>query len=247
MKPVFYWLLGDRAARLLVATWNWLWSIPVEKGGKVAMRSAEVSVQEMQQQVAQLTQAVAQVQGAYTHARRQLEQKLEEQRAAEAQAQLAQANGNSAAARMAMTRAIVVERSLPALHTQVQRAEAFAQAHQAKLDRERQKLEAYKIEVQNLKAITEVNDALRSIASISREFDIGSAQGSFADAKTAIERENLKAEAIADLADNPTERLQTELDALTLDEEITRRLQSLKPSPSEEASSRWCPPSSNQP
>ncbi|BAZ15604.1 PspA/IM30 family protein [Calothrix sp. NIES-4071] len=48
MKKAIYWLMGERAGRTIVGTWNWLWGIPVEQGGKVAVAVAEESLQSMQ-------------------------------------------------------------------------------------------------------------------------------------------------------------------------------------------------------
>ena len=40
-KKFVYWLLGEKAGCTVVGTWNWLWGIPVEAGGKVAVSVAE--------------------------------------------------------------------------------------------------------------------------------------------------------------------------------------------------------------
>ncbi|NJK73671.1 MAG: PspA/IM30 family protein, partial [Microcoleus sp. SU_5_6] len=44
MKKAVYWLMGDKAGRTLVGVWNWLWGIPVESGGQVAVEVAEESL-----------------------------------------------------------------------------------------------------------------------------------------------------------------------------------------------------------
>lgn len=41
MKKAIYWVMGERAGRTIVGTWNWLWGMPVESGGKVAVAVAE--------------------------------------------------------------------------------------------------------------------------------------------------------------------------------------------------------------
>ena len=43
-KKVTYWLLGETAGRTSVATWKWLWGLPVESGGKIAENVAKESV-----------------------------------------------------------------------------------------------------------------------------------------------------------------------------------------------------------
>ncbi|MGB3557616.1 MAG: hypothetical protein WBA24_03655, partial [Geitlerinemataceae cyanobacterium] len=59
MKRAIYWLMGEKAGRTIVGTWNWLWGIPVESGGKGAGAVAEESLRSMQESVQRLTQAVS--------------------------------------------------------------------------------------------------------------------------------------------------------------------------------------------
>ncbi len=105
MKKLIYWFMGDRAARLLVGTWNWLWGLPIQSGGKIAVEVAEESLRSMQASVAQLMQSVAKVKAAYEQAKEKYEIKKREFQQAEKQAILAHHNGNEEAARLAMSKA----------------------------------------------------------------------------------------------------------------------------------------------
>ena len=69
MRGFIDWLMGDRAGRVIVGSWRWLWGLPVESGGKVAVAVAEESLQSMQGLVQQLAKAVAQQVGADDRAR----------------------------------------------------------------------------------------------------------------------------------------------------------------------------------
>jgi phage shock protein A len=104
-------------------------------------------------------------------------------------------------------------------------------AHQGKLQRERQKLESYKVQMQNLKALAEVNEALAEIARVNTELSTESARNQFEAAQAAIERRHGQVNALAELAENPTEKLEAELNRLTLDDEVTRRLQRMQQTP----------------
>ncbi|MGB8700915.1 MAG: PspA/IM30 family protein, partial [Thermosynechococcaceae cyanobacterium] len=227
MKKVIYWLMGEKAGRTIVGTWNWLWGIPVESGGKVAVAVAEESLQSMQESVQKLAQAVAMQVGAYERAKKKYESKVQELKQFEKQAAIAQRSGNADAARMAMTKAIQVEQLLPQLETQVKQAEQYVEASKDKLNRERLKLEQYKTDMQNMKDLAEVNEALGAIAKVNNEFDIGSARSSFEAAKNAVQSRNLRENALAELSENPAEKLTADLEAMTIDDEVSRRLQML--------------------
>ncbi|MGL6134783.1 MAG: PspA/IM30 family protein, partial [Prochlorococcaceae cyanobacterium] len=157
----------------------------MESGGRVAVAVAQESLQSMQESVQKLAAAVAMQVGAYERAKKKYQEKTTQLSTYEQQALLAQRAGEADAARLAMSRAIQVEKLLPSLEQQVQQAEAFVNASRDKLNRERLKLEHYKSDMQNMKDLAEVNAALESIARVNNEFDIGSARSSFEDARRA--------------------------------------------------------------
>ncbi|HEY9859031.1 MAG TPA: PspA/IM30 family protein, partial [Candidatus Obscuribacterales bacterium] len=230
-----YWFVGERAGRVLTATWSWLWGLPVESGGKIAVEVAQESLQAMQKSVAQLTQSVATLMAAYQQAKNKYEIKQKELRQAEQQAILAQKQGNEEAARMAMTKVVVIDRVLPTLAEQVAKAETVVLAAKDKLNRERQKLETYKLEMQNLKDLAELNEALAVIAQVNSEIEVDSARSQFATAQTSVERRHLQMSTQAELSDNPAEKLTADLAQMTLDDEIAQRLQQLTISSSRSA------------
>ena len=230
MKKAVYWIMGERAGRTIVGIWNWLWGMPVESGGKVAVAVAEESLQSMQEAVQKLAGAVAAQEGAYKTAKRKYEAKITESKTLEQQAMIAQRSGNEEAARMAMSKAIQTEQILPKLEEMVKQAETSVKASKDRLNRERVKLETYKSDMQNIKDMSEVNEALAMIAKVNNEFDIGSAKSDFEKAKSAVERRNLQTEALAELSENPAEKLQAEIENMTLDDEVARRLQRLQDS-----------------
>ena len=227
MKKFVYWLMGDRAGRVVVGSWNWLWGRPVEAGGKVAVAVAEESLISMQESVQKLAKAVAMQVGAYERAQSKYQQKIQEFKNFEQQARLAQRMDKDDAARLAMTRAIQIEKLLPSLEQQVQQAAAFVGSSKDKLNRERIKLEQYKSDMQNIKDLAEVNAALESIAKVNNDFDIGSARSSFDAAKNAVEGRHRTSTALAELSENPQEKLAADLDQLTLDDQVSLRLQAL--------------------
>jgi len=231
VKRLIYWLLGERAGRVVVGSWRWLWGLPVESGGKVAVAVAEESLQSMQESVQQLAKAVAQQVGAYERAKKKYQDKTRELSSFEQQALLAQSAGQEEGARLAMGRAIGIEKLLPALEQQVNQAEVFVNASKDKLNRERLKLEQYKSDMQNMKDLAEVNAALESIAKVNNDFNIGSARSSFESAKRAVEGRHFTSAALAELSENPQEKITADLEQMTLDEEVSQRLKRLEAAP----------------
>jgi len=230
MKKVIYWLLGEKAGRTVLGVWNWLWGMPVESGGKIAVAVAEESLQSMHESVQKLASAVATQDAAYKRAKQKYESKAKELQTFESQALIAQRSGNEDAARMAMTKVIQIEQILPQLEEMVKQAEKAVANSKEKLNRERTKLESYKTDMQNMKDMAEVNEALAAIAKVNNEFDIGSAKSQFETAKNAVERRNLKENSLAELSENPNEKLQADMEKMTVDDEISRRLGRLQDS-----------------
>ena len=230
-QKITYWLLGETAGRTSVAIWKRLWGMPVEAGGKVAQKVAQESIASMQESLAQLSTAVAKVVSTHSLAQQQYSHKLESLQSAERQAQLAHSKGNEEAARLAITRAIAIEKILPQLSDRVEKAQVIMNKAKAKLKRETEKLEAYKLELENLESLTLVNQAMAEMGGISNEFGLDSAQAHFAEAKNGIEKKALLEEAKADLAENPNDVLADEIDALSVEAEIEQRFKSFRSQP----------------
>jgi phage shock protein A len=128
MKKVLYWLMGDKAGRTIVGAWNWMWGLPVESGGPVAVAVAEESLRSMQESVQKLAAAVSTQVAAYQRAKTKYEEKVREMQTVERQAKTAKRNGNEEAARFAMSKLIQTEQILPQLESQVKQAELFVNA-----------------------------------------------------------------------------------------------------------------------
>lgn len=223
-KGFIYGLLGERAGRVVVSFWNWLWGKPVEAGGDVSVRVAEEALRDIQSSVQRLTQAVATQVSAYRRAQQLFQQKVKEYQTCEQQALLAKQQGRLDLARQAMSKALSVEQILPELEDRVQKAEAYATAARSRLAKEQLQLEAYKSRLQNLKDLNEVNNALAEMAKVSSEFNIDSARSQFEDASNAVQRKQLQVEALNELSESPAQKADEALQAMSLDAELERRL-----------------------
>ncbi|MEK0179469.1 PspA/IM30 family protein [Microcoleus anatoxicus] len=155
-------------------------------------------------------------------AKTKYEEKVREMQTIERQAIAASRNGNEEAARLAMSKVIQTEQILPQLEAQVKQAEQYVNASKDKLNRERMKLEAYKTDMQNMKDMAEINEALGSIAKVNNDLSIDSARSQFEQAKNAVQGRNLQQQALAELSENPQERLQAELEKMIIDVDTLR-------------------------
>jgi phage shock protein A len=230
MKNLICWFMGDRVSRILVSLWNWLWGVPLESEDKVAVEVAQASLCTMQQSVYQLMEAVATVTATYQRTKEKYQSRQREAQLAEQRAASAYRNGDKATARLAMSRAIAIERILPQLADQVAQAEKVLQSNQEKLNRERQRLETYKIEMQNLKDLSEVSAALTVISEINQTLNIDSARSQFEQAHAVVEGQYQRINAFAELSESPSEKLTADLEKLTLEDEISHRLKTLNES-----------------
>ena len=182
----------------------------------------------MQESIAQLKDAVAKIAAAYGLAKQQYELKSNERDEAEQQAKVANSKGNQEAARLAITKAIAIEKILPQLCDRVAQAEAMMHKAQNKLKRETEKLEAYKLEMKNLETLSQVNGAMAEINKITTDFNLDSARSQFSEAKDRIEQKASLETAKTQLEDNSFEELEAEIDLLSLEDEIDRRLKNLE-------------------
>ncbi len=110
-------------------------------------------------------------------------------------------------------------------------AEEWLLSLKDKLRQEQQKIETYKVQTQNLKALSEVNEALATIAKVNTSLRIDSARSQFETAESAVQQRYRQVSALSELSDDPAAKLTAELNQLTLDDEITHRLQKLNPKP----------------
>ncbi|MGF1542225.1 MAG: PspA/IM30 family protein [Pleurocapsa sp.] len=139
-----------------------LWGLPVEAGGKVTEKVAQESLKSMEESLVKLSTAVAKVVATYDSVQQQYNNKLEQFHHTEKQAQLAYQKGNEEAARLAMAKAIALEKILPQLSDRVETAQITMNKAKAKLRRETEKPEAYKLELKNLETFTEINQEIEA-------------------------------------------------------------------------------------
>lgn len=225
MKKMLYWLLGETAGRTLVGTWKWLWGLPVESGGEVAQKIAQESLQSMQESVFQLTERVSKVVAAYRLAEDKYYQKEKEFQKAEKQAGIAYRQGDQEAARSLIAKAISIEKILPQFKQRVEKAKEISIVATEKLKQEQEKLQAYKLDMANMKTLSELNETMAQIYDITTELDLDSARSQFTEAQNSIEERYIWETAKAELTTDTSEQIQIDFDRRSLEEQINNRLE----------------------
>ncbi|MGB7414928.1 MAG: PspA/IM30 family protein [Thermosynechococcaceae cyanobacterium] len=227
-KQLIYWFFGQTAGRTLVAYWHWIWGTPLEAGGKVTLEAAKESLTQMQESVHKLTGSVSKVMAVYQQAKSRLEAKQRERTQAEEQASLAMEKGNEEAARLAIAHTLSLEQLIPQLQQRVDQAQTMMDGAQQKLRAEREKLEACKLEMGNLKAISEMNEALSQVMSLAGEVGVDTARSHFEDSEQAIKNRHLQVNSRFELSKNPNEQVEQQLTQLTQSDAIEQRMAALR-------------------
>jgi phage shock protein A len=169
----------------------------------------------MQKSLAELTESVAKVVAAQQSAQAQYEAKKQEHTNYLQQAVTAQKKGLQEAARLAMVKVISLEKILPAMKDRVDNAEKVVIAAKEKLRKEQEKIEHYKLDM---------NEALGKINEFDSSLNLNTSRDRFEDANEAIKDRYRKENAYSELSENYSEKLAQEIDFLSLDDEINRRL-----------------------
>jgi phage shock protein A len=227
-ESLVYWFLGDKAGTTLVSAWNWLWGIPIESGEKIAVEAARESLDMMQRAIADLTDSVAKVEAAHKTALAKYGEKKNEHSELLQQVAIAYQKGHADLAQLAMAKAIAVERIPPSMQERVNQVEEVLKAAKGKLRREQDKLEMYKLEMSNLKAMGSINEAMGSINDIDNDLNLNGTQERFDDAGEAIQNRYWQENARMELSENSNEKIRLELDELNLDDEIIAFLAKIK-------------------
>jgi phage shock protein A len=232
-----YWLMGDRAGKITIDSWNWLWGITpdgdrsagtqtIETTPDEAFVVAEQSLYLIQQSVDKLSTAVTQQTKSFQSAKQKYDLKRKELRELEKTAQREARSGRESEARLTIAKVIQLEKLLVELKAQLDQAEQYLLSSQNRLMEEQIKLEKYRGEIQNMRDLAEVNTALSEIARVNDELDGDSARASLETAKSIVAENNLRTKILAELS-YPTPDLSADSLDHTYDE-ISQRLAKLR-------------------
>lgn len=224
------WLMGDRAGKVVIDVWDWLWGTtpPVAPPSQAdTIEIAERALAQMSRSVASLSAAVAQQATSYKNLQAQYETQKQEIQALEQAAQTAMKKGRERDARLTLAQVIQQETLLAQLHSQVDRAEAVLISSQNRLTQEQLEVARYRTEIQNTRDLSRVNLALQEIARANDEYDGGSAKSTLENAQLQATEYEMQQKLVADISLNRSALTDEDNDA-QLQAKVNERMAKLK-------------------
>jgi phage shock protein A len=188
----------NRAWTVVRATWNWLWGKPIDAGGEIAAQIGEDSIDDVAAAVQKFTESVGLQQAALAEAVRLYEETSQRVVLLGQQAEQLVAAGNDDAALEVLAEQDVIDDYVPQLEGQVRFAEQNLAEGKARL-REAQ-LELRKMQAQQKMGAStmRVTQALEQ-ANQAAGIDSQSAMRRFEKSQEAIQRRNIKAQAVSEV------------------------------------------------
>lgn len=203
--------LRNKISTTLDLGWRWLLGVPDQE--KVTQAKIKASIVAMQKNIVQLTEALGKVSEANKQATQRYEAKQQEAAQLLKKAQLAYQSGDQDEAKITMTQVVLIEKMLPHLANVVEKSRQVLADVTQKLRQEQEKLEIYKLEMDNLQFFQEINTIMKNIVESTTESPFDDLRDKVENLKTNIQ--------VLDL-ENHSEKL---LDQLELHEQIEKRLQ----------------------
>jgi phage shock protein A len=225
------WLMGDRAGKVTIDTWDWLWGkeppAPPSPNQDDTLAIAERALAQMTKSVTSLSAAVTQQASSYKNIQVEHDRKALEIKALEQEAGAAARKGRDRDARLILAKVIQQEALLAQLCTQVDRAEGLLLSSQNRLTQEQMEVERYRTEIRQTRDLSRVNTALREIARVNDEFDGGSAKSTLENAQLQATEYEMQQKLVADISLNRSAQTDRDND-LEIQDRVNQRLAKLK-------------------
>lgn len=193
MNNVVLWLMGDTLGEHVVTGWNWLWQTPDELVA-TAKTNNELTLEHATQLLGSIALRVQQMEGAVNRVRsiaqeiqRQYDAKYQEHYQLMDTVLQHQRSNNTVEARLAMAKAIGIERILPELKVRLERAQEMLININECHTQEQAKLSLLEIEMETIKACMEMNESMGTDRSMDKFQDLTNLQDKFQNVQSEME------------------------------------------------------------
>ncbi|MEO1521810.1 MAG: PspA/IM30 family protein [Cyanobacteria bacterium J06633_2] len=192
MKPFLYWLLGEKAGRIVVGSWAWLLGQSIDAGDARTVAIAQQSVDDVAENVDQLTAAVAQQHSALQQAQKLLITMQSQAESLNQQAMKLVQHGDDHAALSILGELDIIEASIPQLEVQVNTAQRNFEAGREQLREQQRQLQQMKTQQKVSASLQKVTAALEKANALSGLSSDRAIQ-TFETARDAIDRKSIEA------------------------------------------------------
>ena len=193
MNNVVMWLMGDTLGEQVMTGWNWLWQTP-DQPSPIAKTNNQLTLEHATQLLGSIALRVQQMEGAVNRVRsisreiqRQYDVKCQEHQELIGIVLEHQRSNNTVEARLAMAKAIGIERILPELKVRLERAQEMLININECHTQEQAKLSLLEIEMETIKACMAMNESMGSDRNMDKFKDLSNLQDKFQNVQAEME------------------------------------------------------------
>ena len=226
MSNLILWLMGDAVGEQMIAGWNWLWQIP-PTATATAKTSDDITIEHATQllgsiglRVTQMQRVVDRVRSITREIQRQYDLKCQEHQELIGIVLEYQRSNDSVEARLAMAKAIGIERILPELKVRLERAQEMLMNVNECHIQEQTKLSLLEIEMETIKACMAMNESMGIDRTMDKFQDLSNLQDKFQNVQAEMEDRYHQIQAMSQLSQPSSSGLEEPLNIEDIDDRI---------------------------
>jgi phage shock protein A len=195
MKSFVLWFMGDSLGGAVINTWDWLWQMPIAEtsiptaktSDNLTLEHAQRLLSSIEMRVLEMQTAVDKVRNSTQEIQRQYEAKGQQHQELIDLVREYQRAGNTIEARLAMAKAIGIERILPELKARWENSQEMLLSINECHAQEQAKLTLLEIEMETIRACMAMSDSMGGNREIDKINELNHLQERFHDVQTEIE------------------------------------------------------------
>ncbi len=226
--------MGDTLGGLVMDTWNWLWQTPAKSPStvtKVDKNSDDITLEHANQLLVSITERVLEMQKAVDRVRaitleikRQYDAKYQHHQELVERVLEYKRLGEIVEARMAMAKAIGIERILPELQARLEHSQEMLISINELHTQEQSKLFLLESEMETIKACMAMNESISGSRDVDKFNDLNNLQEKFRNVQIEIEDRYQQVQIMSQLSNQSNFAVQEPLNI----QDIDARIESLK-------------------
>jgi phage shock protein A len=227
MNNLIVWLMGDTVGGIIINNWNWLWQTPVEPSATAGKTSDRIALEHAQQllvsisvRVEQMQKTVDRVRSISQEIKRQYDAKCQQHQELIGMVLEYQRADNKVEARLAMAKAIGIERILPELQARLEHSQEMLININQYHAEEQAKLSLLEIEMETIKACMAMNESMGGNRELDKLNDLSNLQEKFRNVQTETEDRYRQIQVMSQLSNSSNCVLEETLNIQDIDDRI---------------------------